>query len=118
MGKFATIEPLAHLFIQDQLRGSPLFFYSSVLDTLLRDANRLAGVRHQLFKTEVGVGLRGLNPGLARGILRLAPSKGTAFEADGIYLLPETTSELPPVAGILTAGEGNPLSFLERAAAC
>ena len=35
------------------------------------------------------------------------------LRADGIYLLPETVSELPPVAGILTAGAGNPLSHVQ-----
>ena len=36
-----------------------------------------------------------------------------SFRADGIYLLPETVSDLPPVAGILTAGAGNPLSHVQ-----
>ena len=35
------------------------------------------------------------------------------FEPHGIYLLPETVSELPPVSGIMTAGEGNPLSHVQ-----
>ena len=113
MQHFTVIEPLASLFIQDRLRGSPLLFYADVLDSLLRDANQLAGISHRLFGQDVGTGLRSLNPGLARGILRLAPEEGRAFDANGIYLLPETASELPPVAGILTAGEGNPLSHVQ-----
>ena len=52
MDKLTEIEPLAALFIQDQLRGSPLLFYSEVLDGLLRDANRLAGVRNRLYGIE------------------------------------------------------------------
>jgi hypothetical protein len=111
--KFTAIEPLAALFSQDQLRGSPLFFYAHVLDSLLQDANQLVGVHQQLFGQEIGTGLRSLNPGLARGILHRAPEDGTGFDPNGIYLLPETTSELPPVAGILTAGEGNPLSHVQ-----
>ncbi len=109
------IEPMAHLFIQDQLRGSPLFVLSQVLDSLLRDANRLSGVRHKLFGKEIGVGFRALNPGLARGVLQAKPDLKQIddFEPDGIYLLPETVSDLPPVAGILTAGEGNPLSHVQ-----
>jgi hypothetical protein len=109
------IEPMAHLFIQDQLRGSPLLFFGQVLDSLLRDANRLAGVRHKLFGQEIGVGFRALNPGLARGVLHANPdlSRLDELEPDGIYLLPETVSDLPPVAGILTAGEGNPLSHVQ-----
>ncbi|MGA9574831.1 MAG: PEP/pyruvate-binding domain-containing protein [Lysobacterales bacterium] len=115
MEKLAQIEPLALLFIQDQLRASPLLLYSKVLDGLSRDANRLAGVKHRLFNEEIGVGFTALNAGLARGILHVKPDIDTLenFKADGIYLLPETVSDLPPVAGILTAGEGNPLSHIQ-----
>jgi hypothetical protein len=115
MEKLARIEPLALLFIQDQLRGSPLLFYSRVLDGMSRDANQLAGVKHRLFDRNIGVGFTALNPGMAQGVLRVEPdlSDMEHFEADGIYMLPETVSDLPPVAGILTAGEGNPLSHVQ-----
>jgi len=36
-----------------------------------------------------------------------------AIKPDGIYVLPETISDLPPLAGIITAGEGNPLSHVQ-----
>ena len=115
MQTLSDIEPLALHFIQDQLRGSPLLFYSQVLDSMQRDANQLAGVRHKLFGEEVGVGFRALNPGLARGVLhaRADMQELASFSADGIYLLPETVSDLPPVSGIMTAGEGNPLSHVQ-----
>ena len=115
MEKLAEIEPLAMHFIEDQLRGSPLLFFSDVLDGLSRDANRLAQVRHRLFDESVGVGFTALNPGLASGILHARPDLDEleAFRADGIYMLPETVSDLPPVAGILTEGEGNPLSHVQ-----
>ncbi|MFN9029342.1 MAG: PEP/pyruvate-binding domain-containing protein [Betaproteobacteria bacterium] len=115
MDKLAEIEPMAALFIQDQLRGSPLLFYSQVLDVLNRDANRLAGVRSTLFGREVSLGLNVLNPGIARGVLQTQPDmrRMDRFRADGIYLLPETVADLPPIAGILTAGAGNPLSHVQ-----
>ena len=114
MQKLNTIEPLVILFVQDLLRGSPTFFYAQFLDELLRDANGLAGVRRELLGENVGGGLRGLNPGLARGTLYLGHEQTVAnFHQDGIYVLPETVSDLPPVAGILTAGEGNPLSHVQ-----
>jgi len=115
MEKLGAIEPLAHLFIQDQLRGSPLLFYSQILDRLSRDANRMAGVQHKLLGKDVGTGFNALNPGLARGTLRAAPDmeRVSAFNPDGIYLLPETVGDLPPVGGILTAGAGNPLSHVQ-----
>ncbi|MCC7414433.1 MAG: phosphoenolpyruvate synthase [Gammaproteobacteria bacterium] len=113
--RYLELEPRADLFIQDQLRGSPMFFYAQVVERLARDAQRLAGVRNELFAEDVGAGLRSLNPGLARGVLQVVTAAGEAgdYAADGIYLLPETVSDLPPVAGILTAGEGNPLSHVQ-----
>ena len=115
MEKLAEIEPQAMLFIQDQLRGSPLLFFSQVLDGLSRDANRLAGVKHRLFDESIGVGFTALNPGLATGVLHVEPdlSELENYRSDGIYVLPETVSDLPPVAGILTGGEGNPLSHVQ-----
>lgn len=114
MNRLGQIEPHARLYIQDQLRGSPMFFYADLVDTLLLDANRLAGVSQRLFGRDTGGHLRALNPGIARGVLR--DGRGLAlheFTADGIYLLPETVADLPPVAGIITAGEGNPLSHVQ-----
>jgi hypothetical protein len=115
MKKLAELEPMAMLFIQDQLRGSPLLLFSRVLDDLSRDASRLAGVEHRLFGESIGVGFTALNPGLAAGILRVEPDLSNIenFQRDGIYVLPETVSDLPPVAGILTEGEGNPLSHVQ-----
>ena len=111
--RMVELEPKAELFIPDQLRGSPLFFVAANLDGLLRDANRLAGVRNELFGENVGAGLRSLNPGLARGTLHVLLGEHPSYQSDGIYLLPETEADLPPVAGILTAGEGNPLSHVQ-----
>jgi hypothetical protein len=102
-------------FIQDQLRGSPLLLFADVLDELSGDAGKLAGVRHQFFGQDPGAVFTALNPGIARGVLHLPPdlSEVESFRPDGIYVLPETVSDLPPVRGIITAGEGNPLSHVQ-----
>lgn len=107
------ITPLAAHYVPDRLRGSPLLAYSRVLDELHADAERLAGTRQYLFERRLAGGLRALNPGLRRGVLLEAPGEGADFRADGIYLLPSTTPELPPVAGILTRGEGSSLSHVQ-----
>ena len=114
-GRFAVLEPKTHLFSQDRLRGSPLLFYGAVVDSLVRDANREAGIEHELFGRKVGAGLRALNPGLVRGRLYepAESTAGTSFDRGGIFLLPETVSDLPPVAGILTRGEGSSLSHVQ-----
>jgi hypothetical protein len=115
MDKMSGIEPLAHRYARDRLRGSPLIVYGAALDTLLLDANAVAGVQHELFGKKVGTGLRALNPGLSRGILSAADLQQAHphFEPNDIYLLPETTPDLPPVAGILTEGEGSSLSHVQ-----
>ncbi len=109
------IEPKIHRFVPEKLREGPLLVYTRVLDSLMKDANRQAGLRHQLFGKTIGTGLRALNPGLVRGILRFPAKKidTTKFKPDGIYLLPATIAKLSPVAGILTLEEGNALSHLQ-----
>ena len=56
MNKLAAIEPKANLFIQDYLRGSPMFSYAGLIDGLVRDANQLIGVSNVLFGENVGAG--------------------------------------------------------------
>ncbi len=111
--KLTEIEPKTQHFIPEQLRSSLLLTYSAILDTLLVDANQQASISHSLFGEEKGVGLRMLNPGFTRGVLRTSNFAVKSLTPDGIYVLPETTEELPPVAGILTSGEGNTLSHIQ-----
>ena len=109
----AMLEPLVTLYPQDRLRGSPLLFFGSLIDSLVTDANHLAHREHRLFGHPAGAGIRALNPGLARGILHSNPQDPSNTDPQGVYLLPETTSDLTPVAGILTRGEGNALSHVQ-----
>jgi phosphohistidine swiveling domain-containing protein len=111
----ATIEPLSRRYVHDRLRGSLLLSYAAVLESLIADANRQLGIRNFIFGQPADTGLRGLNPGLARGRLKVSPAGKTParFDSKGIYVLPSTTEDLPPVAGILTTGEGNILSHVQ-----
>lgn len=111
--RWSVITPLTTHYIPDRLRDSPLLPYTRVLDTLLEDANARLGIRHDLFGEETASGLRSLNPGLRRGVLLEAPDEPDDFREDGIYLMASTTPELPPVAGILTRGEGSSLSHVQ-----
>lgn len=111
--KLGTLEPLARTFVQDRLRGSPMLVYGVAIDSLTRDANDVAEIQQELFGIPAGGALRALNPGLVRGVLREATATGGRFDSKGIYLLPETVSDLPPIAGILTRGEGSSLSHVQ-----
>jgi phosphohistidine swiveling domain-containing protein len=112
---FAAIEPLSQRYIHDRLRGSLLLSYTAVVESLMLDANRQLGIRNFLFGQPADSGLRGLNAGLARGTLKISkPGQNfQKFDPAGIYVLPATTEDLPPVAGILTSGEGNILSHVQ-----
>ncbi|GAV19189.1 phosphoenolpyruvate synthase [Mariprofundus micogutta] len=111
--QWLPLTPLVQNFVPDRLRGSPLLPYTRLLDTLIIDANRLSGIKHQLFGREVGSGLRALNPGLRRGILLAEPEQGQPLHPDGIYILNATTQNLTPVAGIITRGEGSSVSHVQ-----
>ena len=112
--RWAVIEPRVRQHSADRLRGSPMLFYSGVLDTMMLDANQLAGIQADIFGEGVGAGMRALNPGIARGVLRSTDesTRMESLQSDGIYTLPETTSDLAPVAGILTRGEGSSISHV------
>jgi phosphohistidine swiveling domain-containing protein len=113
--RLSVIEPISRRYVHDRLRSSLLLFYAAVLDSLLADMNKKLGVQTNLFGQQIPSGLRALNPGLSRGVLRaLSGDEPTPkFERDGIYVLPATTADLPPVAGIVTAGKGNILSHVQ-----
>jgi hypothetical protein len=113
--RLARIEPLTRRFIQDRLRGSLLIFYSEILESLMADAGVMLGVDNDVFGQKIASGVRGLNAGLARGVLRVpkAGQNPQNFDSNGIYVLPATTEDLPPVAGIITAGRGNILSHVQ-----
>lgn len=112
--RLAAIEPLATTYVADRLRGSAMLFYSNVLETLDQDADRLSEMHHSFFGQQ-RAGMRRVNPGLARGVLRTSASMTSpdARAPSSIYFVSETTSDLPAVAGILTAEEGNALSHVQ-----
>ena len=111
--QWLPLSPLVQNFVPDRLRGSPLLPFTRLLDSLIVDANRLSGMKHQLFGREIGSGLRALNQGLRRGVLLAEPEQGEAMRSDGIYILKSTTQKLTPVAGIITRGEGSSVSHVQ-----
>ncbi|MGE5258717.1 MAG: PEP/pyruvate-binding domain-containing protein [Hyphomicrobiales bacterium] len=113
--QLTVLEPLAGTYFHDRLRGSLLIVYSALLDGLLADANQQIGSTHRLMGQPVASGLTGLNPGIGRGVLKVArpgdDPKG--FSRSGVYLLPATFEDLPPIAGIITADKGSMLSHVQ-----
>jgi hypothetical protein len=110
-----VLEPLTSTYLHDRVRGSLLIVYSSVLESLLADANSQIGIVNRIMDRIVDAGLTALNPGIARGVLKVAKAGDDpkTFSRDGIYVLPETMEDLPSVRGIITAGKGNMLSHVQ-----
>ena len=112
---FLAIEPLAHNFVPDRLRGSPLLIYTSILKVLDDDAAQLSGIQHSYFGDDISNGFRVLNPGVATGVLHTPETLAALSRPpeDVILVVPETLADLPAVTGLLTAFEGNQLSHVQ-----
>ncbi len=112
--RYTALDSRAARFVDDTLRSSPLLPLATISQTLSADLQRLSGLGTELFG-QATEGIVGLNPGFALGnlrIIRSAEELATASRND-IVVLEETTAELPPVGGIMTLGEGNPLSHIQ-----
>ena len=112
--RYMRVEPKAAGYLDATVRGSILLALSNALGRLGADADAALGAAHVLLEQPGGPDVRGLNPGLATGTLDVA-SLETLEELDAstIYLLPETTAELRPVAGVLSLDAGNLLSHVQ-----
>jgi len=110
-----VLEPLTSTYFHDRMRGSLLIVYSALLDGLVADANQQIGTSNRLMGQPVASGLTGLNPGIGRGVLKVARpgDDPKRFLRSGVYILPATFEDLPPVAGIITADKGSMLSHVQ-----
>ena len=117
---WGEVEPVAVTIVDHLLRSSLALPMTASLDTLVRDGNAAAGIVHSMFGKGVAAGVAGLNPGVAVGKLRIIRDPldaGGNLDPKGVYVLPETVSDLKPVAGILTLDSGNALSHTQILAA-
>lgn len=113
--RYLQVEPKTAGFLDALVRGSPLLRLSHQLDRLTADADAVLGTSHVVLGQQVTLGVRGLNPGVSYRPLEVLPPEATGAKvaADRIYVLPSTTPELQPVAGVLTLDEGNLLSHVQ-----
>jgi hypothetical protein len=116
---YAQIEPFADGLIDDVLRSSPMLPLASEAELLTRDADQVAGRRHQLLDLPGKRGVRGLNPGIALARLEIISDDQTSIqiEPDRMYIIPATLADLKPMRGILTLDSGNALSHAQLLAA-
>ncbi|MDH3507493.1 MAG: hypothetical protein OEQ25_10180 [Gammaproteobacteria bacterium] len=114
--RYSALDARAAAFTDDLLRSSPLVGIAEVARRLARDLASMSGVTQNV-NGRTGVAAFGINAGVAIGNLRIFESADALehgyYERSDIVLLPETVAELSPVAGILTLGEGSPLSHVQ-----
>ncbi len=116
---YSGFEPAARSLVDHLIRGSVALPLASHLERLVDDANKSVGIRHSILGVP-SAGVVGLNPGMASGRLDLiAPNRpaGGSVDPRGIYVIPETVSDLKPMAGILSLDSGNMLSHTQLLAA-
>ncbi len=114
LDRYARVEPAADGFVDATLRGSVLLPLSMAIGRLASDADSVLGAPHMVLGQAAGPGVRGLNPGVALGPLRIAGGEPLSeLDRFSVYVLPETTPELRPVAGVLTLDAGNLLSHIQ-----
>jgi hypothetical protein len=112
---FGSFEPLAYGFSDDRIRSSLLLLLGERLDQLKTVLARLSGSPSRIFDRHGQAGIRGTNPGVASGPLRVFPETGEdrVYDADAICVLRRAPADLKPVAGLLTADEGNLVSHVQ-----
>ncbi|OGQ79557.1 MAG: hypothetical protein A2289_03995 [Deltaproteobacteria bacterium RIFOXYA12_FULL_58_15] len=113
--RYGAVESRAHGVVDDQLRSSVMLPLASLLDKLDYDVEQLRGGGHLLIGLNVGkASLRGENPGVANGKLRVlnAREDPQGLRREEIVLLQDLPPELPPVAGIITVGSAGSLSHV------
>ncbi len=120
LDRYIEVEPKSAGFVDATVRGSILLPLSTAIGRLAADGDEVLGAYHVLLPDGNGereggpAGMRGLNPGVARGLLEFADElEARQLERSSIYVLPETTPELRPVAGVLTLDAGNLLSHVQ-----
>ncbi|MBC7792845.1 MAG: hypothetical protein H7Z43_03985, partial [Clostridia bacterium] len=115
--RYQAVEPSADSVVDDVLRSGVMLPLAASLDRLSTDAENLRGGGHRVVGMGSDVqssGLRGENPGIAVGTLRVVDSieKLAALKRDEIALLSDLPPDLPPVAGVLTTGAVGSLSHV------
>jgi hypothetical protein len=114
---YEPVEPKARALLDHLVRGSVALPLSARIERLMGDANRAVGIRHAILGQSSNRGVAALNPGVAMGRLEFLRPEQEEVDPRAIYVVPETASDLKPVAGILSLDTGNALSHAQLLAA-
>ncbi len=112
---FSRFEPKTAGFMDDRIRSSILLPLGDTLGMLAGRVQDLSGIAHQLPDGVLSRHFRGMNAGVAYGILEI-PGTGSAMQEtdpEKIYALGTIPPDLKPVAGLFTVSEGNLVSHVQ-----
>lgn len=112
---YQPFEPLAYGFVDDLLRSSVMLPLGGMVSRLADELARRTGSNTRIMGLAGGGGVRGLNPGFARGVLEVVSGDAEHVELlpERIYVMDRPPAEMKPVAGIATVSEGNPVSHVQ-----
>jgi hypothetical protein len=113
--RFTRFEPQTAGFTDDRIRSSILLPLGDTLGTLAGMVQHLSGITHQLPDGVLSRHFRGMNAGLAYGVLEIPGTDSDMKETDPakIYAFDTIPPELKPVAGMFTVSEGNLVSHVQ-----
>ncbi|MGE0087665.1 MAG: PEP/pyruvate-binding domain-containing protein [Desulfococcaceae bacterium] len=111
---FSGFEPLTAGFMDDRIRSTVLLSLGDTAGQLAALAKEISGTENRVMGKSFP-GMRGLNPGFAKGELAVAEDhmENISFSGEKIYVLPFIPSDIRPVAGIASVSEGNLVSHVQ-----
>jgi hypothetical protein len=116
INRYNAIDVRAGKFLDDIIRGSLLLPYANLSKRISLDAQLTQGIKRTVMGKASST-ILGLNPGIAKGKLRIIKEEqlhsDLQLERTDIVILPYSLTELPPVSGVITLGEGNLLSHVQ-----
>lgn len=113
--RYADFEPKALGFLDDRIRGSVLLPLGEAVSKLADWLGEHSESGNALLDIPSQASARGLNPGYARGTLRIVAGTHEETEVNGsdIYVFGRPPADLKPVGGIMTVSEGNMVSHVQ-----
>jgi hypothetical protein len=113
--RYAAFEPKAVGFLDDRIRSSVLLPLGQAVGDLGDWLARNSDSGNAILDIPTQAQARGLNPGYARGTLRLVegtPDEVAVNDRD-IFVFSRPPADLKPVGGILSVSEGNMVSHVQ-----
>ena len=115
MERYAAFEPKTIGFLDNRIRGSVLLPMGDAVGTLGDWIAKVGNLKNAVLDVPNQNSMRGLNPGYARGILRVIEGNPEHVEVNpsDIFIFATPPADLKPVGGIATVNEGNMVSHVQ-----